>query len=109
VSTARAQQIFGVSAQGQWGAADDEGWMTTVSALALLKDIGLDPSDEKVRSAIGLVQDRVTWWQLDGRPYFDGETEACINGRILAAGAYFGEASRWNTLRALRVLDWYGS
>jgi hypothetical protein len=29
----------------------------------------------------------------DGRPYFDGETEPCINGTILAAGAYFGEAS----------------
>ncbi len=24
------------------------------------------------------------------RPFFDGETGACINGRILAAGAYFG-------------------
>ncbi len=43
--------------------------------------------------AIGFVRDRITWWQLDGRPYFDGETEPCINGRILAAGAYFGEAS----------------
>ena len=87
-------QLLGLQASGgQWGAADDEGWMTTVSALALLKDLGPDPSDEKVRSAIGLVQDRITWWQLDGRPYFDGETEACINGRILAAGAYFGEAS----------------
>jgi hypothetical protein len=87
-------QLLGLQASGgQWGAADDEGWMTTVSALALLKDLAPDPSDEKVRSAIGLVQERITWWQLDGRPFFDGETEACINGRILAAGAYFGEAS----------------
>ena len=87
-------QLLGLQASGgQWGAADDEGWMTTVSALALLKDLGPDPSNEKVRSAIGLVQDRITWWKLDGRPYFDGETEACINGRILAAGAYFGAAS----------------
>ena len=36
----------------------------------------------------------VTWYQLDGRPYFDGETEPCINGRILATGAYFGEPSK---------------
>ena len=28
-----------------------------------------------------------------GAPFFDGETEARINGRILAAGAYFGVAS----------------
>jgi len=78
---------------GHWGGDDDEGWMTTVYALALLKDLGVDPADGKVRRAIGLVRDRITWWQLDGRPYFDGETEACINGRILAAGAYFGAAS----------------
>lgn len=78
---------------GHWGADDDDGWMTTVCALALLKDLGVDPADEEVRRAIGLVRDRITWWQLDGRPYFEGETEACINGRILAAGAYFGAAS----------------
>ncbi len=77
---------------GQWGAPDDDGWMTTVSTLPLLKDLGVDPDDAKVRKAIGLVRDRISWCQLDGRPFFDGETEACINGRILAAGAYFGEA-----------------
>ncbi len=34
-------QLLGLQASGgQWGAADDEGWMTTVSALALLKDLG---------------------------------------------------------------------
>ena len=27
----------------------------------------------------------------DGRPFFDGESEPCLNGRILASGAYFGE------------------
>ncbi len=87
-------RLLGLQAPGgQWGADDDDGWMTTVYTLALLKDLGVDPADEKVRGAIGLVRDRITWWQLDGRPFFDGETEACINGRILAAGAYFGEAS----------------
>jgi hypothetical protein len=76
--------------QGQWGAADDEGWMTTVAALALLKDLGPDPASEPVRCAIGRVREHITYYQLDGRPFFDGETEACINGRILAAGAIFG-------------------
>jgi len=33
----------------------------------------------------------VRWWPLDGRPFFHGETEPCINGAILGAGAYFGE------------------
>src|SRR5437879_4457500 len=68
---------------GHWGAADDEGWMTTVYTMALLRDLGVDPASAEVGRAIGLVRDSITWWQLDGRPYFDGETEACINGRIL--------------------------
>ncbi|XEC97510.1 hypothetical protein AB6A23_13705 [Paenibacillus tarimensis] len=80
--------------EGHWGAeADPWPWKGTIYALVLLKDLGLDPSGEEARRAIGLLRDRITWWPLDGRPFFDGETEPCINGRILAAGAYFGEAS----------------
>lgn len=75
---------------GHWSDDQEHGWMTTTDALQLLRGLGVDPADEKVRKAIGLVKDRITWWQLDGQPFFDGETEACINGRILAAGAYFG-------------------
>jgi hypothetical protein len=81
------------SPNGNWGAENDRGWMTTVYSLALLKDLGVDPAGEKVRKAITLLQEKITWWQLDGRPFFDGETEPCINGAILAAGAYFGVPS----------------
>ena len=78
---------------GDWRDDQQHGWMTTTSALALLKDLGVDPADKKVRAAIDRIRARITWRQLDGRPFFDGETEACINGRIFAAGAYFGAAS----------------
>ena len=79
---------------GHWGGEDERRtWMTTVYTLLLLKDLGADPAAEPVRKAIDLVRTHITWWQLDGRPFFDGETEPCINGAILAAGAYFGEAS----------------
>ena len=81
------------SPDGYWGGADDEGWMTTVYSLKLLVYLGVDPASTEARAAIGRVQDHITWWQLDGRPYFEGETEPCINGAILAAGAYFGAAS----------------
>jgi hypothetical protein len=81
------------TADGDWGDDREHGWMTATDALVLLKDLGVDPASEAVRAGVGRVGDRITWWQLDGRPFFDGETEACINGRILAAGAYFGEAS----------------
>jgi hypothetical protein len=80
------------TADGHWGDDQEHGWMTTTDALALLKDLGVYPASKEVCGAIGLVRDRITWRQLDGRPFFDGETEACINGRILAAGAYFGAA-----------------
>ncbi len=81
------------SPEGQWGARDDEGWMTTMDALVLLKDLGADPRSASVRRAVERVRERIRWTQLDGRPYFEGETEPCINGRILGTGAYFGEAS----------------
>jgi hypothetical protein len=85
-----AQLLALQSPRGQWGADNDQGWMTTVDALALLKTLGVDPASDEARQAVDRVQRHITWWQLDGRPFFDGETEACINGRILAAGAYFG-------------------
>lgn len=37
-----------------------------------------------------LVRDNVRW-QANGAPYFEGETEPCVNGIALASGAYFGE------------------
>jgi hypothetical protein len=84
-------RLFGLQTpDGHWGDEQEHGWMTTTYALALLKDLGADPEGEPARTAIGLVRDRIKWWQLDGQPFFDGETEPCMNGRILAAGAYFG-------------------
>jgi hypothetical protein len=70
-------------------------WMVarSVCTLVLLKDLDVDPASERMGKAIDLLHDRITWWQLDGRPFFDGETEPRINGATLAAGAYFGAAS----------------
>jgi len=89
-----ARLLDSQSPRGQWGADKDRGWMTTVHTLTLLKDLGADPESGQVRRAVDRVRQHVTWYQLDGRPYFDGETEPCINGRILATGAYFGEPSK---------------
>jgi hypothetical protein len=75
---------------GHWNDEQQHGWMTTTDALQLLRNLGADPAGEKVGEAIDRVRQGITWYQLDGRPFFDGETEACINGRILATGAYFG-------------------
>ncbi len=68
-------------------------WITLV-ALLQLRDMGLDPSSEQAWNAIGLVRDNATWHNprapWNGRPVFAGEVEPCINGRIVALGAYFG-------------------
>lgn len=89
-----AQLLALQSPEGHWMAESDPyPWHGTIHALVLLKDLGLDPASAEARRAIDRVRDHVTWWPLDGRPFFDGETEPCINGRILAAGAYFGHPS----------------
>jgi len=97
-----ARLLESQSSRGRWGVGEDRGWMITVHNLALLKDLGVDPEAREVRRAIDRVRKHVTWYQLDGRPYFDGETEPCINGRILATGAYFGEPSKRLLDRLLR-------
>lgn len=89
-------KILGLqSPEGNWGGeADARNWLCTSYTLLLLKDLGLDPSGEEARRSIGLVRDNISWpRQMGGQPYFDGETEPCVNGWILGVGAYFGEAS----------------
>jgi hypothetical protein len=40
---------------------------------------------------VGLVRDNLTWHWWDDKPFFEGEVEPCINGRVVAIGAYFGQ------------------
>src|SRR5256886_11337506 len=80
---------------GHWGGAAfvPHAWISTKDTLQLLRDLGVDPSGDRVRRAIGEVRDRCTWGEGFGdAPFFEGEVEPCINGRVLAIGAYFGEA-----------------
>jgi hypothetical protein len=80
---------------GTWG--DDISmpkWASNLDTLILLRDMGLDPTSERARTAVGLVRDQVTWGpEFGDAPFFEGEVEPCINGRTLALGSYFGETS----------------
>ena len=90
-----------LSMQGSDGVWRDEGEqpdMVTMRVVTLLRELGLDPAGEGARRAVGLLRDSQTWltmlpdyYAFHGRPFFSGEEEPCINGRIVAAGAYFGE------------------
>ena len=90
-------------ADGSWaGTAFNQGWDSTMHILSLLRELGLDPAGNEARRALGLVRDRVRWkgwdwdgtWrgsEFDGNPFFAGEVEPCINGQVMASGAYFGQ------------------
>jgi hypothetical protein len=67
-----------------------DAWTATHFSLVLLRELGVDPATPTVRAAVGMVRDNVHW-NANGAPYFDGETEPCVNGLALANGAYFGE------------------
>ncbi|MCX6625858.1 MAG: hypothetical protein NTY38_33305, partial [Acidobacteria bacterium] len=46
---------------------------------------------KQARAMINRIDKRVVFERFDNRRFFDGETEPCINGRILGLGSYFKE------------------
>ena len=107
---ARLLTLQGVD--GSWaGTAWNHGWDSTMHVLTLLREYGLDPASHEARRAINLVHDHVRWmgWDWDGtwrgedfvgNPFFDGEVEPCINGQVLASGAFFGQDTQ-----SKRIID----
>jgi len=79
------------SPAGYWGGPDDRGWLVTLYTLVVLMDLGLDPTTKQARKMIDRVDKRLVFKPLNNRPFLHCETEPCINGRILALGAYFKE------------------
>jgi hypothetical protein len=93
-----AELLAKQAADGFWGVGASNPEWVTLQTLLLLRDMGLDPRCEQARRAVARVRDNVTWQGVlpqdaawHGRPLFEGEVEPCINGRVVAAGAYFGE------------------
>jgi hypothetical protein len=64
-------------------------WTSTLPTLQLLCDLGVDPGNERVRTAVALVITHCRW-EHAGQPFFSGEVEPCINGRTITLGTYFG-------------------
>ena len=88
------------AADGRWGgAAWNRGWDSTMHALTLLREMGLDPASPEARRAVGLVRSQVTWQgcgpeECHANAFFTGEVEPCINGQVAASGAYFRQDVR---------------
>jgi hypothetical protein len=64
-------------------------WTATAFSLSQLREFGLDPASNRARRAIEMIGAN-SRWDHAGEPYWEGEVEECINGRIVADGAYFG-------------------
>lgn len=111
---------------GAWRRPDAPTWLTTLFTLQLLRATGIDPNDPMVVSALTRAKTNLRWndypgcWDLratdfgpapadgkhgcrpGGNPFFEGEEEPCINGGVLAFGAYFGHPNETVALRLLR-------
>jgi hypothetical protein len=64
-------------------------WTATLFSLSQLREFGLDPSGDQIKRTIELIGAN-SRWDYAGEPYWQGEAEECINGRVVADGAYFG-------------------
>jgi hypothetical protein len=88
---------------GSWRRANKPVWLPTLFTLLLLRATGVDHAEPAVESAVARLESTLGWsdqdvWdlrtvELDGKPFFEGEVEPCINGGVLALGGYFGRPS----------------
>jgi hypothetical protein len=88
---------------GSWRRVDKPVWLPTLFTLLLLRATGIDRAEPAVEKAVARLETALGWsdqdvWELrsvelDGKPFFDGEVEPCINGGVLALGGYFGRPS----------------
>ena len=75
-----------------WRRHEDQGqpWTATLPTLQLLRDFGIDSRSDRVGRAVVLVRDHRRW-EHAGQPFFSGEVEPCINGRVVTLGTYFDQ------------------
>jgi hypothetical protein len=92
LSRQRPDGVFGPIGDG---APDPDA--VNMRTVVALRAMGLDPASDAAQTAIGGLRDSEEWlkvlepgWAWYDRPFFAGETEPCINGRVVAVGAYFG-------------------
>ena len=83
-----AQLLAAQSPTGSWPGGQWD--LVTLYSLVVLMDLGLDPASNQARRMIERVE-KLVFKPLNNRSYLNGETEPCINGRILGIGAHFKE------------------
>lgn len=77
---------------GNWGGGDySPMWTSTTYTLLLLRHLGIDPGDHRVRAATDLVREKIRVGRAD-HPFFEYVGETCISGMALALNSYFRNA-----------------
>ena len=78
-------------ADGSWHRDDAPDWLPTLYTMLLLRATGVDPADPTILATLDRLVSGYRWDEEFGaKPFFEGEVEPCINGGVLALGAYFG-------------------
>jgi hypothetical protein len=76
---------------GPWHRAGKPDWLPTLFTMQLLRATGVDRGEPAVEAAVTRLEAGYRWHEEFGaKPFFEGEVEPCINGGVLALGAYFG-------------------
>jgi hypothetical protein len=89
-----ARILAAQGADGSWHRPGAPDWLPTLFTLQMLRATGVSRAEPAVDAAVERLQAGFRWHEsLGGKPFFDGETEPCINGGALALGAYFGRPS----------------
>jgi hypothetical protein len=90
-----AEILASQEADGRWnGGTFFPEWISTTDALHTLYLFGLDPASDAAKRAIAPVHEAARWEYDTNLRFWEGEVEPCINGRVVAIGAYFGQDVR---------------
>jgi hypothetical protein len=99
-----AQLLAAQDADGQWAGGavfpgdfdwdadwqqQGQPWTATLPTLWQLRELGVDPTDERMQRTAELVGAHCRF-EHDDEPFWEGEVEPCINGRVVGLGAWLG-------------------
>ncbi len=77
------------ASDGQPSAEPEQPWIATYPVLLDLCHLGVPPDSAVMRQTAQLVA-RNCRWEYDGRPFFAGEVDCCINAGTILIGTYLG-------------------
>ena len=90
-----AQLLAAQGGDGRWrGGTFFPRGTGTFDTLNLLYLLGLDSATDEAQHALAPVHEAARWDYDENLRFWEGEVEPCINGRVVAMGAYFGRGVR---------------